>query len=413
MRTLAELEPIGRKQWAKRKWDEYQETELAKTIRVSKLVYNEPTNKKMEGVIDKPKWKATVDKKVNYLLGRPPVCEGHQDILDSLDSLLRETAKNIYLAGSAIWIVQGNGVDIDPVPMIMSDTIAVYSDQNRQEVFGYVRKRVEIELEASAGSEETVDYYELYYQDGEGMWHRETFCYSVDGKDTEETFMDGLCIIQLNKTGDAPLFAYIEDLLNAFDHSMKHQDKAVQDNTEPLVEVRGYSGTSDDDLEYAVKTMKIARTDGNGGVTIHTRSMDTNSIDLWQRRLLQEYSEAACIVLKENELQYAQSGKAMDRLFVDMENSARELAQVLEKALKEYFLEIGINGADIVWNTDRPTDDLSIISGITQSQGLLSRKTLIAQHPWVENVEEELKNIEEESVSGMEDLFEPAVEEGV
>ena len=150
MRTLAELEPIGRKQWAKRKWDEYQETELAKTIGVSKLVYNEPTNKKMEGVIDKPKWKATVDKKVNYLLGRPPVCEGHQDILDSLDSLLRETAKNIYLAGSAIWIVQGNGVDIDPVPMIMSDTIAVYSDQNKQEVFGYVRKRVEIEADLKA-----------------------------------------------------------------------------------------------------------------------------------------------------------------------------------------------------------------------------------------------------------------------
>ena len=81
--------------------------------------------------------------------------------------------------------------------------------------------------------------------------------------------------------------------------------------------------------------------------------------------------------------------------------------------MKEYFLEIGINGVDIVWNTDRPTDDLSIISGITQSQGLLSRKTLIAQHPWVENVEKELKNIEEESISGMEDLFEPNVEEGV
>ena len=211
--------------------------------------------------------------------------------------------------------------------------------------------------------------------------------------------------IELGKTGDAPLFAYVDKLLVAFDHIMRHQDKTVEKNTKPLVEVRGYSGTSDDDLAYAIDELSIARTDGNGGVTIHSRSMDSAAIDLWAKRLLQEWYEATCTVGKENELQYAVSGKAMDRLFVDMENSARELAHVLEQALKAYFEYIGYEDVDIVWNTDRPVDDASIIQAIASSRGLLSDRTLIEQHPWVDDVDEELRRLEEQNASGFNDLM--------
>ena len=105
-------------------------------------------------------------------------------------------------------------------------------------------------------------------------------------------------------------------------------------------------------------------------------------------------------------MQYAVSGKAMDRLFVDMENSARELAHVLEQALKAYFEYIGYEDVDIVWNTDRPVDDASIIQAIVSSRGLLSDRTLIEQHPWVDDVDEELRRLEEQNTSGFNDLME-------
>ena len=401
MIELEKLTPFGRKQWTKRKFDEYENSTVTKAIERSLKVYSQPTDKDFDGHIDKSKWKTTVDKKVNYLLARKPLLTGAQDKLDSLLDFIKESAKKYLLKGSLIWIVQGDGESIDPTPLIMENTIAVYTDESKETPVAFIRRYTDTVLDESTGDETEIVYYELYYGD-----KRDTYCYENAQRDKiGEKLKDKPLFIELGKTGDAPLYAYVERMLTAFDHILQHQDKTVEKNTDPLVEVRGYSGTSDEDLEYAVNNLKIARTDGNGGVTIHARSMDSTSIDLWEKRLMNEYYEATCTVGKDNELQYAQSGKAMDRLFIDMENSARDLAHVLEGALVQYFNSIGLEGVDILWNTDRPVDDSSIITSIAQSVGILSEKTLIEQHPWVDDVDKELARKAAEALPGMDDLI--------
>lgn len=413
MIDLTKLEPIGRKQWVKRKWDEYWDAKNTKAIERSLLMYKDPTNIKVEDRIEKGRWKATVDKKVAYLLSRPPVAtsdtyEGAQDILDSLSDFLNDSARDLLLRGSLIWIVQGDGKSLEPQLQIMSNTMAVYADSNKEEVAAFIRKRVDVELEPNTGAETEIEYYECYYTKDD-VFYRDTFCYSLDDRDKFETFQEAPTFIELGKTGDAPLYAYIENVLMALEHTFKHQDKNTEKNTKPLVEVRGYSGTSDEDLSYAIEELSLARTDGNGGVTIHQRAMDSTSIDLWVKRLMQDYYEVTCTVGKDVELQYAQSGKAMDRLFVDMDNDAHKLAHILELGLKDYFAVLGITDVDIVWNTDRPTDDASIISAIVQSRGLVSDRTLLEQHPWVNDVDKEVERLEEQSISGMEDLVDTEI----
>lgn len=401
---ISKLQPVGRKAWVKKKWDEYENSRNTEAIVRSELAYYDPTNEIFDGRLDKSKWKSTVDRKVNYLLARKPVVEDHQDLLDSLLPFIRESALAYTLRGSLIWIVQGDGEDILPKPSIMSDTIAVYRDSHKEDVVCFIRKYVDVEIDELTGEETLIDYYEVYYKDGE-VWHRDTYNYELDNRDTEEVLSEAPVFIELGKTGDAPLYAYVEGLLDAFDHILINQDTAVAKNTKPLTEVRGYSGTDDAELQYAVEELSIVKVDGSGGITLHSRSMDSASIDLWAKRLMQEYYEATATVGKETELQYAMSGKAMDRLFVDMENSARELAAVLETALKAYFEVLGYENVDIIWNTDRPVDDLEIISGIQASRGLVSDRTLLEQHPWVDDVDKELERLEEEANAGMLDLI--------
>lgn len=398
MIDLTQLTPFGRKQWAKKKFDDFEQSRLAKSIEFSEKTYNEPTDEKFEDNIDRCKWKTTVDKKVSYLLARKPVSEGHQDELDALADFIKESAKQYYIRGSLVWVVQGNGKDIDAKPFIMNNTIAVYADEARETPVAFLRKYIDIELQPETGAETKVEYIECYY-----AGKRDTYCFQFSerdkvGEDINPTF------IEIGKTGDAPLFSYACGLIQAFDHTLKHQDTTTEKNTDPLVEVRGYTGTDDADLEYAVNNLKIVKTDGNGGVTVHARSMDSAAIDLWRKAILQEYYEATATVGKDNELQYAQSGKALDRLFVDMDNSAKDLAHILEQGLKSYFEVIGVNDFDIIWNTDRPVDDTDIINGIAASQGILSKKTLLEQHPWVEDVDKELERLSEESVEGFDDL---------
>lgn len=409
MIDLSKLQPIGRKIWTKKKWDEYLLTRNYLSVERSVMTYEDPTNQKFDEVVDKSTWKDTVDRRVNYLLARKPICTGHQEELDGLADFIKETAKNYLLRGSLIWIVQGNGVDIIPKPAIMKNTIAIYADEAKQDTLAYIRKRVDLEIDALTGAETEREYYECYYiedVDGARVVHRDTYCYTLDNADSEEVLEDAPVFIQLGKTGDAALFAYVEGFLRAHDKLFKHQDTTVEKNTRPLVEVRGYSGTDDEDLAYAIEELCIARTDGNGGVAIHQRSMDSSSIDLWRKALMTKYYEATSTVGKDNELQYAVSGKAMDRLFVDMENASRELAHVLEQALDEYFDSLGYEKVGIVWNTDRPVDDAAIITAIAQSKGILSDKTLLEQHPWVEDVDEELQRLADQKNSGFEDLVE-------
>lgn len=400
---ISKLQPVGRKAWVKKKWDAYENSRNTLAINRSVTSYYDPTNELYDERLDKSKWKSTVDRKVNYLLARKPVVEDHQDILDSLLPFIRETALEYTLRGSLIWIVQGDGEGILPRPSIMSDTIAVYRDEHKEDVVCFIRKYVDIEIDDLTGEETEVNYYEVYYKNGE-VWHRDTYNYELDNRDTEEVLSEAPVFIELGKTGDAPLYAYVENLLDAFDHMLIHQDTTVAKNTKPLTEVRGYSGTDDADLQYAIEALSIVKVDGSGGITLHTRSMDSSSIDLWAKRLMQEYYEATATVGKETELQYAMSGKAMDRLFVDMENSARELAEVLETALRAYFEVLGYEGVDIIWNTDRPIDDAEIINGIQASRGLVSDRTLLEQHPWVDDVDEEIARREAEAYAGMLDL---------
>lgn len=407
---VKDLEPVGRKQWVLKKWDEYIKNRNTEAIDRAEKAYYEPTDEAFDHKLDKSKWKSTVDKKVNYLLARPPVIAEHQETLDELLDFLEETARAFILRGSLIWIVQGDGTSIEPRPMIMKNAIAIYGDENREDILAFIRKYIDIEVDALTGEETELSYYECYYEDN-GVWKRDTFNYDLDNRDTEEVLANVPEFIELGKTNDAPLYAYVEGLVGALDRLLIHQDTTVDKNTAPLTEVKGYTGTSDADLKYAVDELSLVKVDGNGGITLHTRSMDSASIDLWAKRLAQEYYEATSIVGKDSELQYAQSGKALDRLFVDMENSARKLGRVLEEALKAYFSILGYDDIDVIWNTDRPIDDAEIINGIAASRGLVSDETLLEQHPWVDNVQEEMKRREKEALGSFGELHEDENEE--
>ena len=109
------------------------------------------------------------------------------------------------------------------------------------------------------------------------------------------------------------------------------------------------------------------------------------------------------VVSRESELNYVTSGRALDRLYVDMDNDAAEMGQILKNSFKAFLEFIQeqtgkdyLKKFDVTFNTDKPTDETNIISNINSSSSLLSKHTLLKNHPWVEDVEEELKLIEEE-----------------
>ena len=57
---------------------------------------------------------------------------------------------------------------------------------------------------------------------------------------------------------------------------------------------------------------------------------------------------------------------------------------------------------DIIFNMDMPVNETDVITNARNSEGLISSRTILKNHPWVEDAEEEQEQIEKEKQQAME-----------
>jgi len=60
---------------------------------------------------------------------------------------------------------------------------------------------------------------------------------------------------------------------------------------------------------------------------------------------------------------------------------------------------------EIVFNRDIQINETEAITNCSNSKSVISGKTIIANHPWVTNLDDEIKQIEEENKSQETDMF--------
>ena len=61
---------------------------------------------------------------------------------------------------------------------------------------------------------------------------------------------------------------------------------------------------------------------------------------------------------------------------------------------------------DIVFNMDLPVNETDIINNARTSDGLISKRTILQNHPWVTDVDEELAQLDSEKKAAMAEFGE-------
>ena len=80
-----------------------------------------------------------------------------------------------------------------------------------------------------------------------------------------------------------------------------------------------------------------------------------------------------------------------NQMEVEFQASFEELMWFINKALN-------INETlDVIFNRDVLVNESETINNCKASVGIISQKTIITQHPWVNNVDEEIKQLEKEN----------------
>ena len=125
------------------------------------------------------------------------------------------------------------------------------------------------------------------------------------------------------------------------------------------------------------------------------------------------YDYAAAVDTKDPDLGNA-SGTAINFRYMDLDTDCASLGDELQDTFRrlKLFLDVYFQATgkgdftgdsfDIVFNMDLPVNETDVISNVRASDGLISRRTNLQNHPWVKDVDEELAQLKAEKQEEME-----------
>lgn len=358
--------------------------------------------------------KRAVKKKTNYLLSHPFSIMGNEELKTFMGkqvSALKDTVKELYKKGEVWWEFE---------PDLTSPIKFKFTIRKAQKIVPRYTNEEETEYDGVGFLWNKIEgdntYRYVDFVDNTGRYRFALSKVSEDQdkvmghaiKDGKPVIFKSLPFIRLKADG---LYQQIDLMGKMYSARYRQADTLLEDNADPVGVVTNASETDPEILREDIRRNKMVKVEGTGGFSYASKTLDYSSIEAFMKLLRSDMSDACGIVSREQELTYVTSGRAIDRLYVDMDSDAADMGDILREALKAFFHFVDQEtGKDyertfsVVFNTDKPTDEQQIISNINSSKDLLSERTLLAQHPWVEDVDKELAEKRKEKEANMKNL---------
>jgi SPP1 family phage portal protein len=375
--------------------------------------------------------KLLVDQKVGYLVG-DPITIGYKDetntdpLFDLLggdfDDILPELVKNASNKGKE-WLhpyIDERG-NFDYIIIPAQEFIPIYDDSKHKDLVAGIRfypmddgKTIKVEF----WTDKTVTYYEIingsiyldaneevnpaphfYYGDTGYPWDKVPF---VEFKNNEEGVSD---------------LTFYKDFIDIYDWIMSDSANTLEDVQQFLYEIKGYEGTDIDQAVTNLKRFKGVAVSSDGGVSIKQGEVPMESIDSYLDRVVEDiYAQGQGVNTNTDKFGNSPSGIALKFLFSLLDMKASVLERKFTKALKQFmwfvteYASIANIGqfdnskATFTFNKSMLMNDKEQVD-IAVNSPELSTRTKLENHPWVNDVEAEMKR-KEEDPSGEVDLDE-------
>ena len=393
--------------------------------------------------IEHPILKKLVDQKVNYLLSKPwtvdtsnkAYAEALGEIFDAMfRKKIKSLGKNAIKSGIA-WIQPYFDEDGKLAFMLIPSTeiIPLWRDSERTKLDAFIRF---YDQTVYIGTRKhTITRAEFWYPGGvkrfvtglEGgfrfMVDKE---YGTEENDyTESHFVVGnkaynweevpIAWLRYNDE-ELPLCYFVKDLIDDINWQTSVTADVLRDVAKFIYILKNYGGQ---DLGEFIKDLKehlAIKVTSDGGVDKLQADINIDAVMAFldkQRRDV--FGFASAVDTKDPDLGNA-SGTAINFRYMDLDADCDALGIELKETFQRLKLFIDVylqligkgdftkEQFDIIFNTDMPVNETEIINNIRVSEGILSKRTQIQNHPWVTDADEELARIEEERKKAMEEF---------
>ena len=354
-----------------------------------------------------------VNMATGFFLGKPITYQSAVDIKGLLDIFRYndEAAHNLQLAeeaaitGAAYEFLYIDGDAQIRMAAVPSEQIILVVDATLEENIRYAIRRYGLQnFDGSAGSQ-FVDVY-----DEKNISH-----YSFDGAlkllERRQHYFDDVPVIEYaNNTARRGDFEDVLSLVDAYNKAQSLTMDDMEDFTDAFLVLKGLGGTTAEDVRE-LRRNKVISLDDGGGAEWLIKNLNDTFIENMKTRLQKDIHKFSNVpdMTDENFAGNA-SGVAIAYKLIGMEHVRSRKEREFKKGLQRRIELIGgimrlknqkpIDFRDVTmqFTANLPQDVQSLAQVVNQLEGLISRKTLIGLLPFVEDVEAELEEMEEQDV---------------
>lgn len=365
-----------------------------------------------------------VNQKVNYMLGKPLTFKGEDkeyikqltEILDkNFMRLMKNTLKNTLNCGIA-WIYPFYNEDKLSFKMFPGyEVLPFWSDSEHTQldcalrmyfILAYEGRNTVVKKKVELYKPQGVYLYE--FKGGRLVSDKDNFRPYVEGARQ----WDKIPLIPFkNGSDEIPLINRVKSLQDGLNLLLSNFTDSMQENVRnTILVIKNYDGEDLGQFRRNLATygaVKVKTVDGSQG-GVETLSIEVNSenyktiLELFKKAIIEN---AMGYDAKDDRLSGNPNQMNIQSMYSDIDLDANEIETEYQAALEELLgfvnVYLGRSGdVDIIFNRDMLMNEGEIIDNCIKSLGLLSEETVISQHPWSSNVQEELKRKKKEEADG-------------
>ena len=210
-----------------------------------------------------------------------------------------------------------------------------------------------------------------------------------------------------------PLMYFIREILDDINWQKSITADVLRDVVNFIYVLRNYGGQTLAEFIENIKKHFAINVTGDGGVDKLAAELNIDAVMKHleeQRRDLYDYANA--VDTKDPNLGTA-SGSALNFRYTDLDGDCQDLGTNLKGALQraKLFIDLYLQAAskgdftgkafDVIFATDLPVNETDTITNCKNSAGVVSQRTIVANHPWVKDPDKEIEQIQKEQAEAL------------
>ena len=374
-----------------------------------------------------------VNQKANYLLSKPFTISGDsaaysQALADFFDDELRAKVKSFtqgaVKSGIAYLIPYFEDDRLRFMRVPSDELIPLWTDTESSRLDGFIRFYDRIEYQGTTRI--IMHHAEYWSRDGVQYFQSlDSFYKQVGGGFTPHFHINGkpfnwadvpLVWLKYNEE-ELPLAYFIGELVDSVNWQTSVTNDVLQDIAKFIFVLKNYGGADLAEFVDELRKTLAIKVDSDGGVdTIQPQVNVSEVLAFIDKNRRDIYDLADGVDTKDPDLGNA-SGTALYFRYMGLDNdcaglgaSLKEAFQRMKRFIDVYFALTGKGDfssekLDVVFNTDMPVNESEVITNCRNSEGIISRRTILENHPWTKDPEEEQKRLDEENGADSMDVF--------